>query len=50
MPHIHMLTCRKGGLRTKSVALIKKRKKNCFLLFSISVSSEAGVYQGHTVA
>jgi len=48
---IHVLTWRKGGLRTKSVALIKERKKNCFpLLFGISASGEAGAYQGHSVA
>lgn len=44
--YIHILTC----LRTKSVALIKERKKNCLpLLFSTSASGEAGVYQGHAV-
>lgn len=47
-PH---LDWRKGCLRTKSVALIKERKKNSFpLLFSTSASGEAGVYQGRAVA
>lgn len=49
--HIHILTWRKDCLRTKFVALIKQRKKNCFpLLFSTSASGKAGVYQGHAVA
>lgn len=49
--HIHILTWRKGCLRTKPVALTKERKKNCFpLLVSTSASGEDGVHQGHAVA
>lgn len=48
--NIHILTQGKGCLRTKPVARIKERKKNCFpLLLGTSARGETGVYQGHAV-